>query len=175
MGATEVIVRRARPEDDAILGELMVEAFVGAYARKMPEVVVTEQRKRDLRDVASKRDSAAVLVAEVPGAGIVGTATLFRAGTPGGRAWIPGATELRYVSVVESWRGKGVADRVLEAAAAQAREWNASAICIHVRKGAHGVARFYERLGYRRESAADIDLLPEIFLEAFWLPLKETR
>lgn len=167
----KMTVRLARPEDDARLGELMVDAFVKTYAQKMPEVVVTEHRKQDLRDVASKRAFAAVLVVECDGE-IAGTATVFPAGTPNSKAWLPGATEVRYVSVDERFRGKGVSECLMQAVREQSRQWGASAICLHVRRGAHGVARFYERLGFLREPAADVDHLPEIFLEAFWLPLE---
>jgi len=48
------VIREARPEDDAAIGELLVEAFVTQYARKLPEVVYTEERKSALRDVANK-------------------------------------------------------------------------------------------------------------------------
>jgi len=48
------VIREARPEDDAAIGELLVEAFVTQYARNLPEVVYTEERKSALRDVANK-------------------------------------------------------------------------------------------------------------------------
>ena len=53
--SSEVRIREAVAADDAAVGELLVEAFVSRYARKMPEVVVTPQRKDELRDVAGKR------------------------------------------------------------------------------------------------------------------------
>src|SRR5207244_2080880 len=47
----EVIVRDARPEDDAAVGEILVSGYLTRYAQKMPEVVLTERRKAELRDV----------------------------------------------------------------------------------------------------------------------------
>ena len=58
-------IRRAEPQDDHTVGELLVTAFVKGYARKLPEVVVTESRKQQLRAVAQKRAVATVLVAQV--------------------------------------------------------------------------------------------------------------
>ena len=57
-----VVLREAGPQDDVAIGELLVEAFVSSYARKLPEVTVTEPRKAELRDVASKRGLAKVRV-----------------------------------------------------------------------------------------------------------------
>mgnify|MGYP001589670146 CR=1 FL=1 len=65
-----MIVREALPGDDARIGELLVDAFLTVYARKMPEVVYDDARKNDLRDVASKRGRAVVLAAEIDGQGI---------------------------------------------------------------------------------------------------------
>jgi len=40
-----------------------------------------------------------------------------------------------------------------------------------VRRGAVGVRALYEARGYQRRPEGDLDLRPEIFLEAFLLPL----
>ena len=89
-----VVIREARSEDDAAIGDLLVEAFVTQYAQKLPEVVYTEERKRSLRDTASKRAVAKVLVAELEGR-VVGTVALWPPGAPGSEAWVPGANRLR--------------------------------------------------------------------------------
>jgi len=41
----EVVVREARPEDDAAVGEILVSGYLTRYAQKMPEVVLTDRRK----------------------------------------------------------------------------------------------------------------------------------
>lgn len=164
------VIREAGPADDARLGELLVESFVATYARKMPEVVVTEHRKRDLRDVARKREQGAVWVAELGGR-IAGTVTLFRPGFPGTRAWLPSTCDLRYMAVDPAFHGLDLAVPLMEAAIAQARAWKAGRICLHVRRGARGLARMYSRFGFVRRPEGDQDQLPEIFLEAYLLEL----
>lgn len=161
-----VTIRHARPEDDARIGELLVEAFVTAYGRKMPEVVVHDRRKADLRDVAGKRAHAAVFVAEMRGE-VVGTVTLLRPSDPGSRAWTEKTSDLRYMAVDPRFHGLGISRPLLERCEEQAREWGARAICLHVRRGAHGVARLYERRGYVRAPEGDSDQLPDLYLEAY--------
>lgn len=163
---TELLIRPAGPEDDLPLGELLVRAFVEAYARKLPEVVVTERRKAELRDGAAKRAVARVWVAEAAGA-VVGTVALWPPGAAHSEAWIPGAADLRHLAVDGAWAGRGVAGRLLDTAEAEARALGATAICLHVRRGATGVRRVYEARGYQRRPEGDLDLRPEVFLEAF--------
>ncbi len=170
-----VLVLPAEEKDDRELGELLVDAFVSLYARKMPEVVVGEERKADLRDVASKRASGAsrVLVAWSVKSGrpaIAGTVTIFRP-EASRRAWRPGQSELRYMAVARDFRAAGISDALLKESGRLAREWGARAICLHVRRGASGVAGVYRRYGYERRPEGDADLLPEIFLEAYELRL----
>ncbi|GHG89140.1 GNAT family N-acetyltransferase [Comamonas sp. JC664] len=165
------LVREAQPEDDAVVGELLVEAFLTQYAKKLPEVVYGEERKRELRDVASRRKVATVLVAEVDGQ-VVGTVALFKPGAPGTEAWLPNAADLRGLATAVSHHGTGLGRPLLDAAEALAREWGVDAVCLHVRRGAMGVARMYMRRGYEREPAGDMDL-PTVFLEAYVLRFKK--
>jgi GNAT superfamily N-acetyltransferase len=165
-----VVIREARPEDDAIVGDLLVEAFITQYAKKLPEVVYTEERKRELRDVAARRKVATVLVAEVDGE-VGGTVALFPPGAPGTEAWLPKAADLRMLATAVRYHGTGLARPLLDAAEALARSWDVDAVCLHVRRGAEGVARMYMQRGYVREPTGDLSL-PTVFLEAYALRLK---
>ena len=139
----EIIVREARPEDDARIGELLVKAFVDTYAQKMPEVVVTEERKHELRNVAEKRQNATVLVAEMEGL-VIGTVSIVKPGAKCTEAWLDNAADLRHLASDISVHGRGYASALLDRAEEIAfEEWKASAICLHVRRGASGVARMY--------------------------------
>jgi predicted N-acetyltransferase YhbS len=160
-----VRVREAQPGDDVAVGELLVEAFVAQYAKKLPEVVYTEARKRELRAVAEKRQVATVLVAELDGR-VVGTVALFPPGAPGSRAFRPHAADLRHLATDVALHGQGLGAPLLAAAEAQARAWGARAICLHVRRGVEGVARLYLRHGWVRAPEADL-VLPEVSLDAF--------
>lgn len=170
MSTSDVRIREAVAADDAAIGELLVESFVARYARKMPEVVVTPHRKDELRDVAGKREVAKVWVAEVAGK-IVGTVALWPPGAHRSESWITGAADLRHLAVDGAHAGKGLSKLLIDVAEAHARAAKWKGVCLHVRRGAHGVRQIYEKRGYVRREEGDLDFLPEVFLEAFFLPL----
>jgi ribosomal protein S18 acetylase RimI-like enzyme len=165
---TRRVLRSARASDRAPLGDLLVRSFVDTYAKRMPEVVVTEDRKASLRRAVEYRDRGYVAVVETNGK-ITGTVTLLKPGDSESRAWVDGHAYLRYMAVDPRIHGSGLGDELLNAALARAKEWGCSGICLHVRRGADGVARFYGRHGFRREPEGDRDQLPEIFLEGYRL------
>jgi predicted N-acetyltransferase YhbS len=166
-----ITLREARPEDDAAIGELLVEAFITQYASKLPEVVYTEERKRSLRDTAGKRAVAKVLVAELEGR-VVGTVALWPPGAPGSEAWLPDAADVRHLATSVELHGQGLSGPLMDAAEQVAREWGVQALCLHVRRGAVGVARMYQRRGFLREPAGDLEL-PTVSLEAYVLKLRD--
>lgn len=165
-----ITVREATAADDEAIGELLVRAFVESYAQKLPQVRVTEPRKKDLRNVAAKRAVARVWVAERAGK-VVGTVALWPPGAPGSEAFLPGAADLRHLGLDASVRGGKVSSLLMDAAEGRARALGCPVVCLHVRREALGVRRLYERRGYQRHPEGDLDLLPEVFLEAFALPL----
>lgn len=160
-------VRVAEPRDDAAIGELLVDSFVTAYAQKLPSIVTREERKRDLRDVASRRTQGTVLVAELEGQ-IVGTVTLYPPGAAKSEAWLPNAADLRQLAVSPAHFGKGHSAALMDEAERLAWSWGVDAVCLHVRRGVEGVARLYRRRGYLREPGGDLDF-PHVFLEAYVL------
>jgi ribosomal protein S18 acetylase RimI-like enzyme len=166
--AEKLVVRLARPEDDVAVGEVLVEGYVTAYAQKMPHVVVGEQRRRDLRAVAQKRQIATVLVADLNGA-VIGTVAIFKPGAETSEAWLPNAADLRHLAMHPSVQGRGFARPLLDEAERICRdEWRVSAICLHVRRGNKGVARLYQSRGYVRDPSGDLSY-PEVELEAYAL------
>jgi predicted N-acetyltransferase YhbS len=165
----EVEVREARPEDDAQVGELLVEAFVSTYGKKMPEVHVNDERKAELRNVARKREEAAVFVA-VRGTKVVGTVAIFPPASARSEAWKANSADIRHLAVDPNLHGSGISGRLMDAAEARAREWKVAQICLHVRRGAFGIARMYQSRGYVRDASGDLDY-PSVYLEAFYLPL----
>lgn len=166
-----LVVRLAQPSDDAAIGEVLVQGYVTAYARKMPEVVVGEGRRSDLRDVAKKRAVATVLVAELDGR-VVGTVALWRPGAPGSEAWLPEAADLRHLAVHPDFQGRGFAGPLLDEAERIARDdWRCAAVCLHTRRGNAGVARLYRARGYVRMPEGDLTY-PEVALEAYALQFR---
>ena len=156
----EVIVREARPEDDAVVGEILVSGYLTRYAQKMPEVVLTDRRKAELRDVASKRKEALVLVAELEGR-VVGTVAVWAPGAAASEAWL---------AIDPAVQGRGLSKPLLDEAERRARQMGAKFVCLHVRRGNRGVARLYMDRGYMRAREGDLDL-PEVLLDAYFLRL----
>ncbi|MHB8874252.1 MAG: GNAT family N-acetyltransferase, partial [Myxococcaceae bacterium] len=113
MSGADLVIRPAGPADDEAIGELLVEAFLEKYSKKMPEVVITGQRKGELRAVAEKRAVARVWVAEAAGK-VVGTVSLWPPGAQGSEAWKPNAADLRHLGVSASHRGRGVSRTLLD-------------------------------------------------------------
>jgi ribosomal protein S18 acetylase RimI-like enzyme len=166
-----MVIREARPEDDVRIGELLVDAFLTTYARKMPEVRYEDARTSELRDVAAKRSRAVVLVAELDGR-IAGTVSIFKPGAETSEAWLPNAADLRHLAVDPQLHGKGVAKPLLDRAESIARDdWKVAAICLHVRKGADGVARLYQSRGFVRDPSGDM-VKPTVTLEAYSLTFR---
>jgi GNAT superfamily N-acetyltransferase len=164
----EVVVRPARPGDDWAVGELLVDAFQRQYEKMTPSHVMSESRKSDLRNQSEKRANAAVLVAEWREE-IIGTVSVYPWNAPGSEAWIEGAADLRLLAVKPGYQGHGLSARLLDEAELLARSWGAPAMCLHARRYVERVARLYQRRGYMRDKKGDLNYLPEVFLEAFFL------
>lgn len=164
----KVSVRPARAEDESAIGDLLVASFNETYARKMPEVKMTDRRRQELRGVAAMRDRVLVLVEELAGE-IVGTVTLYPPGAQGGHAWASDFAELRFLALDPKRQGQGLAEPLVAECLKVAQEWKAAGICLHVRRGAEGVARFYEKRGWVRIPEGDKNHLPEVYLEAYLL------
>jgi predicted N-acetyltransferase YhbS len=167
---SELVVREARPDDDAVVGEILVTGYLTRYAQKMPEVVLTERRIAELRDVASKRKGALVLVAELDGK-VVGTVAVWRPRAPESEAWLPEACDLRHLAFDPLVQGRGLSGPLLDEAERRARAMGAKYVCLHVRRGNKGVASLYMRRGYIRAPEGDLDL-QEVLLDAYYLPLR---
>jgi GNAT superfamily N-acetyltransferase len=166
-----IVIRDARGADAQRLGQLLIDAFLERYREKMPEVRLNDARLQELRDVGTlAAEGASVLVAE-HGAEIVGTVTLLPHGAAHSESWIDGAANLRYLAVDPRFHGRGVSGPLLDAAEDLARASGVPCVCLHVRRGAVGVANLYRRRGYERVESADLDLLPLVFLEAYRLDL----
>jgi ribosomal protein S18 acetylase RimI-like enzyme len=103
-----LIRRVARPGDDLAIAELLEQSFVSVYERKL-QLATPEQRRRELRDVATRRENGVVCVLEL-GYRIVGTFSLLAPGAGTTQSWLPGAANLRCLAVHPDYQGYGFAD-----------------------------------------------------------------
>jgi len=158
-------VREATAADDVEIGELLVLAFDEQYARKMPEVVISEGRRASLRAVAAKRAVAKVWVCVAGEGRVVGTVALWPPGAQGSEAWVAGACDLRHLAVASGHRGGAVSTLLLDTAEAWARA-HGTGVCLHVRRGAKGVRALYAARGYADAPEGDLDQRPDVYLEA---------
>jgi len=167
-----IIFRESSEADDHIVGELLVRSFDYQNSRLMPDVVTTEDRRRDLRNQQAKRSVATVLVGLIDEI-IVGTVTLYPPGADGNEAWRRDAVDLRYLAIHQRFMGQGLSAAFLDEVRRRAVAADAPAICLHIRRGAAGLSRRYQRHGFVRDQRGDIDLRPVIFLEGYVLELNQ--
>ncbi len=148
-------LRIAGPGDDPAISDLLMRTFLETYAKKLPDVETTEERKLELRDVATKRRSGIVCVMEF-GHKVVGTFSLIHPESPESDAWIENYATLRCVAIDPEFHGLQFSHMMLEESVRLSCSWALSGICLHVQKGADKVAALYERFGYERDARGDM-------------------
>lgn len=160
-----IVVRPARPDELARVGELTYEAYA-AEGFVGPGDDYAEQ----LRDAGRRAAEAELYVAEL-GGGLAGTVTF----CPEGSSWCEvaaaGEGEFRMLAVSPAARRQGVAAALASACVERARElgYRALVLCSMTSQGE--AQRLYERLGFRRTPALDWSPVPGVDLLAFRLEL----
>lgn len=165
-----ISIRQASGIDDDEVGDLLVRSFGETHAEKLPNAMLPPSRVTELRDVKTRREHGRVFVLEL-GYRIVGTFALIRPGSDLSDSWLPNGATLRCVAVDPEFHGLGFAQALLAQSEEVARTWEADYICLHVFKGATGVAKLYQARGYLREPCGDI-LSHGHMIEGYYLPLK---
>ena len=158
----DITVRRADPAEAGLVGALTERAYrdSGFGSRAYAEV---------LRDGRSRVRDGIVLVAAANGA-ITGTVTLALPGTPLAHLCRADEAEVRMLAVDEAARGRGIADRLMAACEALARDQGLAAMILCTETRMHAAQRLYERRGYQREPARDWQIR-NVRLIAYRLPL----
>ena len=85
------------------------------------------------------------------------------------RSGSSGYSELRYLAVKPGLHGAQLGLPMMNAAVAACSDWRPNGICIRVRRGLNGLARYYERFGFRRDEQGDVDVAPNLYLEGYKL------
>ena len=154
-------IRPVRPEEYETAGAL-VEAAYSAGG------ILDNDRGygAHVRNVAGRAPDHPVLVALRDGR-IVGSVTITPFGSPQSELAREGEVEFRYLAVApEAW-GTGVAQELVGAVDAWAREHGAHRLVLCVIESNTAAQRLYERLGFERDAARDWIPVPEVVLR-FW-------
>jgi ribosomal protein S18 acetylase RimI-like enzyme len=161
---SDVVVRRARPEDLEAAGEVTI----AAYTEFM--VGPTDPYAVRLRDAASRDREAELWVAELDGE-VGGTVTI----APEGSAWReigePGEGEFRMLAVAPWARRRGVGEALMQLVLDRFRESGAHAIVLSSLAEMTAAHRVYRRLGFERLPERDWSPLPGVELIAYRLEL----
>jgi GNAT superfamily N-acetyltransferase len=164
-----VTLRLAHEGDDITIGDLLTRAFTATYEKKLPEVATPYQRLSELRGVADRRRAGAVYALEL-GYRAIGSVALIRPNSAYSQAWLPATANLRCLAIDPDFHGLGLTEPLLAASEQLTQSWGFDQICLHVQKGAAGIARLYESRGYERCPEGDLETNGAV-VEAYLLHL----
>lgn len=178
--ATRHLVRDARPDETAAVSALLAEAYE-AFRPRFPDdawrIYVGE-----IADVQSRLADSQLIVAECAGR-LAGTVALYPEATRSSlEHWPPGWASIRALAVRAEARGSGVGHALGAECVRRARALGAKAIGLHTASFMTAATRIYQRLGFERRPADDIEVgemftgraLPPEFswqAQAYWLDL----
>jgi ribosomal protein S18 acetylase RimI-like enzyme len=142
-----VTIRRADLADADQVGMLAERVYrLGGWTN--------EDYSKRLLDGRSRIEDAVVLVAVDAGV-IVGTLTAARPGSRLAGVARAEEVEVRMLAVDEAARGRGIADRLMAACEALARDEGRTAVVLSTAPDMHAAHRLYRRRGYVRQPDRD--------------------
>jgi GNAT superfamily N-acetyltransferase len=162
-----VILRRARPEELAAVGELTLAAYVADGFLDMDHAYSSE-----LRAAAHRAAEAELIVAVDPASHeVLGTVTFCLNGSHYAEVSLAGEAEFRMLAVAPTARGRGIGQELTRWCVDRAREQGCTAVALSTLDRMHTAHRLYERMGFRRRPDRDWTPTPEITLLAYLLEL----
>lgn len=157
-----MLVRRARPEDLAAVGEVTVEAYAD-FTTGAEDGYITH-----LRDAASRAREAELWVATSDdGATVLGSVTICPEGSPWREIAQAGEGEFRMLSVAPQARGLGIGTALIDLVLARFREAGAHAVAMSSLAQMTAAHRLYERAGFTRLPERDWSPVEGVDLIAF--------
>jgi ribosomal protein S18 acetylase RimI-like enzyme len=161
---SDLIVRRARPDDLDAAGAVTVAAY-SEFTLGPDDPYV-----RKLRDAATRDREAELWVADLDGV-VVGTVTIALAGSPWREIGEPDEGEFRMLAVSPAARRRGVGEALMQLVLDRFRELGARAIVLSSLAEMSSAHRVYERVGFRRTPDRDWSPVPGVALIAFRMEL----
>jgi predicted N-acetyltransferase YhbS len=145
-----VHMRLSHEGDDEAIRELLVLSFLDEK-----RATTLGGFSLELLEVVERRKTGDVIILEHNGR-LIGTISVISAQSPQSQSWMPNAAYLRFHAIDPEFHGLGLSELLLAECEERARRMKASAICLHIQKGAEGLARFYQSFGYERAPQGDL-------------------
>ncbi|MCP2317105.1 putative N-acyltransferase, GNAT family [Nocardia amikacinitolerans] len=142
MGASELIIRTATPEEYAAVGELTVDVYVGEGYVHPDSPYVAELAGTERRAAAAQ-----VLVA-VHDDRVIGSLTVARYGTPYAEIARPGELEFRMLAVAKRARGLGAGTALVRTVIEMATKESCEAVALTTMSAMADARRIYDRFGF---------------------------
>ena len=164
-----VRIRDAVPADAEAAGRVVLEAYLS-----LPDHYSEPEYEQELADVGSRLPPVAeVLVADDDGR-VVGCITYVPGPTsPMSEHLADGEASIRMLGVAAEARGQGIGRLLVEACIERARHRGCRAVFLHSTSYMHAAHRMYARLGFQRVPERDWRPYPDLWLQAFRLPLEQ--
>jgi GNAT superfamily N-acetyltransferase len=163
-----VILRRARPEELAAVGELTLAAYTADGF-----LVEDDFYAAELLDAARRGAEAELIVAaDRASHELFGTVTFCLSGSHYAEIARAGEAEFRMLAVAPAARGRGVGHALARWCVDRAREQSCTAVMLSSLAEMHTAHRLYERMGFHRRAERDWMPVPDVALIAYRLDLK---
>lgn len=163
-------IRPIRAEESAAEAALIGRAFAAGPYGHLPKGA---ERAAFEADTAGRAADGAVLVALDAHGGVVGTASVLRAGTRYSRVARPGEAEVRLISVDPAVQGGGLGAALTRASLEAALEWGASALVLDTGSRNTRAQALYERLGFERAPERDAAVGADVDSVVYRYPLQQ--
>ena len=153
----DIVIRPVEPGEYEALGEITAQAYLQDGLLAFGE---SDWYLAELRDVANRAASAAVLVA-AQGARLLGGVTFVPAPGPMSDLARPTEAEIRMLAVDREARGKGAGEALVRACVDRARTTpGCTGVVLSTQHVMHAAHRIYERLGFTRAPERDWKPIP---------------
>jgi len=170
MDETQVMTRRARPDEYAAVGELRVMAYQALGL--LPEGSGYAQT---LRGFGFDGDCVVLVAADTAGNGILGTITLEPFGPASELAHDDTEADVRAFAVAPHGQGQGVGRKLLLAVIECAQELGVRRLRLCTQPAMRTAQHLYEATGFSRTPDLDFQPVPGLTLRAYELALPRIR
>lgn len=153
-------VRRARPEEHEVVGEITVAAY------EQFTLGPTDPYVERLRDAGGRAAAGELWVAD-DGEELLGSVTYCPPGSELREVAAAHEGEFRMLAVAPSARGRGVGEALVRLCHERAAAHGATAVALSSLTTMAAAHRLYTRLGYRRDPGRDWSPVPGVDLVAF--------